>query len=121
VASYFVALFECHDPGDRLKLQTLAAALIVYATTSSLGGGTASASYDFRVSLTGAGSVRYNVGTNGAAFGRPNSSWISVLYLLKCLDGSYSRTTNVFFGGDRTLTGEASTAVTGINQMDDIC
>src|SRR5262249_4120772 len=102
---------------DNVRVQALAVALDIYATTDFLGGGLLSASYGFKVTAKGVGAAMYNVGANGAAFGVANNGWVSVLDLLKKANANYNPKKNLFYGGDATRTGQANTVLTGINEQ----
>jgi uncharacterized repeat protein (TIGR01451 family) len=73
---------------QRAYAQVLATALAVYATDSSLAGGTMASSDGFIVGNagTGTGSKTYNVGSSGAAIGVPNNTTLTVLQILQDQD-----------------------------------
>src|SRR5205807_1806786 len=79
VAAYFLTLFNV--TGQKLNAQVLGVALAVYSTNSMLAGGTYAGGYGFNVSSTGTGSHTYNVGANGAAFGVPNNTTLTVMQI----------------------------------------
>jgi SdrD B-like domain len=79
VAAYFATLYS--NTAKKAEAETLALALSVYVTTSSLAGNTA-ASYGFAISATGLGAATVNVGVNGAAFGLDNNFLVTVSELL---------------------------------------
>lgn len=88
VAAYFVTKFNAS--GTRLEAQILATALSVYATKSSLAGGSFAAAYGFTVSSNGLGARMFNVGTAGSLLGVSNNSAVSVLDILKKANGKSS-------------------------------
>jgi hypothetical protein len=100
--------------------QTFAVALAVYATDPTLGGNATAASYGFVVKSGGTGSDSFNVGSNGAAFGVPNNTLLSVFGILQILNSNYNPTTHQFYGGSQTLTSAANNVTNGINQGGDI-
>jgi len=57
----------------KVNAQILSVALGIYATSSSLAGGSMARGYGFNVSPTGTGADSYNVGSDGAAYGVPNN------------------------------------------------
>jgi hypothetical protein len=81
VAAQFLTYFGVS--GKKTQAQVMAGALAVYFTTSSLGGGSASAGYGFNVTPGGTGSKTYNVGTLGTALGLQNNTSYTVLQLLQ--------------------------------------
>ncbi len=83
VGSYFRTLFAVR--GQKLEAQVMATALAVYITNQTLAGN-AGGAYGFVVTQYGVGSRKYNVGTNGAAFGVQDHSDVSVLDLLLATD-----------------------------------
>jgi hypothetical protein len=96
----------------KLDAEVLATALNVYATTLSLGG-TAGQSYGFNVTATGLGALLYNVSSNGAAFGVPNSTKLNVYQILKAANAQ--AVNGVLYNGDKTLQQEARNVLDGIN------
>jgi hypothetical protein len=96
----------------RLQAQILAAALNVYATTTSLGGGSAQA-YGFTVTDSGLGSRLFNVGSNGAAFGVDNNSNVTVFQLLRAVNRM--ALFGLPYNGDPGLSVEALIALTALN------
>jgi uncharacterized repeat protein (TIGR01451 family) len=100
--------------------QAFANALAIYATDPTLGGGSAAASQGFTVKTGGTGSDTFNVGSNGAAFGVPNNTTLTVLQILTTLNSNYSPTTHLFYGGSQSLTSAANNVTNGINQGGDI-
>jgi hypothetical protein len=103
--------------GMKADAQVLAVALADYATTSSLGG-TAAVAYGFTVTADGVGAAGFNVGSNGAAFGVPNGTVLTVFQILKATDASAKN--GLLYGGDTTLISQANAVFDGINQGGDI-
>ena len=87
VAKTFMKLFkkalkeDKHGRGRELEAQVMATALAAYVTNSSLAGYIAQG-YGFAVSANGLGATAWNVGTNGAAFGVADNTYVSVMDLL---------------------------------------
>ena len=79
VASYYQTL--ANTASLKLNAASLALALNVYATTSSLGG-TIASEYGFAVSTSGLGAATYNVGSDGAAFGLDDDVVVTISELL---------------------------------------
>jgi hypothetical protein len=103
---------------DATARAALSTALSVYATTSGLGWGPLAQADGFQQGFggVGLGSTSYNIGTNGAAFGVAENTYVTVDAILSYLD---SQTTVVsagdpktlrqwmLYGGSQTLTREA--------------
>jgi hypothetical protein len=100
--------------------QTFSVALAIYATNPALGGGSVSAGYGFTVKAGGTGADTFNVGSNGAAFGVPNNTTLTVSQLVQILNTNYNPTTHLFYGGSQNLTSAANNVTNGINQGGDI-
>ena len=60
----------------------LATALSVYATNATLDSTQVAARYGFTVSGNGVGTRRFNVGSNGDAFGVANNNTLTVMDML---------------------------------------
>jgi hypothetical protein len=60
------------------------------------------------------------VGSNGAAFGVPNNMTLTVLQILQIANANYNSTTQLFYGGNQTLTSDLNNVLNGINQSGDI-
>jgi len=118
VAALFKNLFSVK--GQKVYAQVLANALAVYATTPSLGGA-AAVQYGFNVSATGTGSVTFNIGANGDAFGVPDGTPLTVMQILTILNAK-AKNGILFFGdpNQQNLINEANTVADGINQSGDI-
>jgi hypothetical protein len=86
VAAYFITLKDMS--GMKTYAQILGAALAVYVTDPTLAGGTMAAGYGFKVGNGGTGSKLFSVGSNGAAFGVPNNTQLTILQLLKDINAN---------------------------------
>jgi hypothetical protein len=118
VAAYYLTLFN--QGGQKVQAQVLAAALGVYATTASLGGNTGVA-YGFNVSATGLGADSFNVGSDGAAFGVPNNTTLTVYGLLLAVNNQSSN--GILYNGSpmqSALQKEAGDLFASLNQTGDI-
>jgi hypothetical protein len=111
VATYFQKLFSMG--GTQVQAQTLAIALNIYATTSTLGGKW-SAPYGFTVTAWGLGAYSYNVGSDGAAFGVPNNSTRNVYELLLAVNNK--AVNGVLYNGSATLQSEAADLFNKLNK-----
>jgi Bacterial Ig-like domain (group 3)/MBG domain (YGX type)/SdrD B-like domain len=112
VASLFKKLDG--SSSTQLDAQVLAAALNVYATTTSLGG-TAATSYGFSVTASGLGSCYVNVGCDGQAFGVANNSLETVWSLLLAVNSASSN--GQLFNGNSSLRAQACAAFTSLNAL----
>lgn len=84
VAAAYLTAFS--KPGGLVAndtVQIFAVALACYFTSTDLGGNSTAAGKGFNQTPGGTGSLLYNVGSNGAAFGVPDNSEISILTLLQ--------------------------------------
>ena len=115
VASYVQSL--ANVTGPRLDSEVLAAALNVYATTSSLGG-SAAKSYGFKVTSAGLGATAFNVGTNGAAFGVADNAKPTVLQLLQSADSQ--AVGGVLYAANPSLRPKAFNVFSGVNDLGEI-
>ncbi|HEX4144968.1 MAG TPA: SdrD B-like domain-containing protein, partial [Pirellulales bacterium] len=79
VASYYQSLAK--NLSGQLNAATMALALNVYATTSSLSSNVA-ASFGFAVSTAGLGAATVNIGSSGAAFGLDDDVVVTISELL---------------------------------------
>jgi hypothetical protein len=108
--------------GMKVNAQILAVALGVYVTSSNLAGGTMAGGYGFNVSTGGTGSDSYNVGSDGAAYGVANNTTLTVLQLLRGVNGQ--AVNGVLYanaGSNRALyINMANTDFSNINQSGDI-
>jgi type VI protein secretion system component Hcp len=110
VAAFYASLFN--RTGPRVDAYVLDTALDVYATTLSLGG-TAAKSYGFLVTAAGLGASSYNVGFNGAAFGVPNSTTLSIYQILKA--ANKQAVNGVLYNGNVKLLDMALNVFSGID------
>jgi hypothetical protein len=98
----------------------LATALSVYATNSTLAGGTYGTAYGFTVAAGGgAGLATFNVGSDGAAVGQANGSTMTLLDILLAADGHATHATTaagfVLYSGDQATRGLADDLFGRIN------
>jgi hypothetical protein len=110
VAAFYINLFN--TSATKLDAEVLATALNLYATTSSLGG-TAATQYGFTVTASGLGVATYNVGSNGAAFGVPSATTLTVMQIL--LQASAQTVQGVLYNGSSSLDQLALLVFDGIN------
>jgi hypothetical protein len=115
VAAYYQTLFGVGGP--KAQAQTLAVALSVYATTSSLGGN-AGVAYGFTVSASGLGARLYGAGKDGAAFGVANNSTLTVYGLLAAVN--QKAVNGVLYHGDATLQAQCADLFDSLNQAGSI-
>ena len=115
VAAFYLTQFDLTGP--KVEAQVLAAALNVYATTSSLGG-SAGVTYGFTVSATGLGAQSFNVGGDGAAFGVANYTTLNVYELLLAVNQRAVR--GVLYNGDAALRQQATDLFDALNQAGSI-
>jgi len=99
--------------------QAFAVALAVYVTNSSTGTASCVSKFGFNFGA-GTGGKSFNVGSNGAAFGVPNNTSITVLQALQTANANYNPATGLFYGGNQTLTSDLNNVLDGINQGGDI-
>ncbi|MCY2928658.1 MAG: SpaA isopeptide-forming pilin-related protein [Planctomycetota bacterium] len=116
VAAYYMTLFNVK--GQKLNAQVLAVAFAVYATNSTLAGGTIAAKYGFTVSAAGTGAALFNVGTSGAAFGVANGTTLSIMDIL--LAANNQAVNGVLYAGVTSLQNMANVVFDGINTSGDI-
>jgi hypothetical protein len=107
VAASYQKNFFTTGTGAKTNAQVLAAALGMYATSTTLAGGNYAGQYGFNVSAGGTGSDTVNVGTNGAAFGVPNNTTLTVLQLLQATNAQ--AVNGKLYNGNATLSNEANT------------
>ena len=89
IASYYQTLYRNNSSSPECSV--LATALNVYASCSSLGGGSAATSCGFTVTSGGLGCESYNVGSCGSSlFGVSNNSNVCVIQLLQCVNNQSS-------------------------------
>jgi len=118
VANLFLQYFNV--TGQKLQAQILGVALATYVTDSSLAG-TGATQYGFTVSTLGTGQATYNVGSNGAAFGVPNNTTLTVNQILAATNTQTGAGANCNpYGGNTGLQNMANTVYDGINSTGDI-
>jgi hypothetical protein len=131
VANYFQLLFNNKgNLNNQTAIQALAVSFDVWVTTTGLGWNTNSngpGSYGFK--NLNDGSALFNIGSNGASFGVPNNTSLTVSQILSYFNshasvvksGSYTKLrTWTFYGGDNTLLTGADTVFDSINMTGDI-
>jgi hypothetical protein len=123
IETIYSALPNNGNGPNNTYLQAFAVALGIYADTTSLGGQTLinnglAAKYGFKVTVAGGGNATYNVGNNGAAFGVPNGTTLTVYQIMAAADANYSG--GVFYGGSQSLTSDLNNVLDGINSKGDI-
>jgi hypothetical protein len=116
IASYYLNN-DFNVKGQKLDAQVLATAFAIYATNSTLAGGTA-ASYGFGVSTYGVGNSTFNVGSNGAAFGVANNTTMRIIDILTAADAQ--AVDGVLYNGNTSLRNMANSVFDGINTRGDI-
>lgn len=117
VANLFLTFFN--QTGQKLQAQILGAALATYVTDSTLAGNNA-ASFGFKVSPSGTGQATFNVGSNGAAFGVPNNTVLTVGQILAAANAMTPGATCIPYGGNTSLQNMANNVFDGINSQGDI-
>lgn len=63
----------------------------------------------------GGSSATFNVGSNGAAFGVPNGTTLSIGAILSAINANFNPATGLFYGGNQALTSAANNVLNGIN------
>jgi hypothetical protein len=101
-----------NNSATKLDAEVLATALNVFATTSSLGG-TAATKYGFTVTAAGLGVATANVGSNGAAFGVPNNTTLTVMQIL--LQANAQAVSGILYKANSSLRPLALLVFDGIN------
>jgi hypothetical protein len=97
--------------------QFFAAALASYFTSTTLDGkNPVPVKFGFNQSPGGTGGHTYNVGNNGAAFGVPNNTNLTVLQILQYIDENECPLS----GDSTTILGDINNVLNGINQGGDI-
>jgi hypothetical protein len=122
VAAFYQSLFNNQfnnpsGPVPKLGAQVLATALGVYVTNATLDPTTHSnpATQDgFIVSGAGLGAATFNVGSDGAAFGVPNTTTLTVLDLLRAADEQ--AVNGVLYNGDTPLRKGANDLFDALNR-----
>jgi hypothetical protein len=72
------------------------------------------------IATVDSGKETYNVGNNGAAFGVPNYTTLTVFDVMQIANANYNPVTGLFYGGDPTLTDDLNNVLDGIDQQGDI-
>lgn len=101
-------------------VQAFAVALACYATSTSLGANSTSEGQGFNSSPGGTCDHTFNVGSNGAAFGVPNGTTLTVFQALAAANANFNATTGLFYGGNQNLTSDLNNVLNGINSDGDI-
>src|SRR5262249_34018190 len=120
LAAVYQSLWTPNGVTKNTYVQAFAVALGMYADVSSLGGNSTGQNFGFNVTVAGGAQSVFNVGSNGAAFGVPNNTTLSVLSVLQTLDTNFSPSSGTFYGNSQTLTTAANNIVNGINTTGDI-
>jgi hypothetical protein len=98
------------------QCQFFAAALACYFTSTSLGGGPIPVKFGFNQSPGGTGGHTFNIGNNGAAFGVPDGTSLTVLQILQIVD----LTRCPLSGQSQATVSSINNVLNGINQGGDI-
>src|SRR5262249_5877326 len=131
VGNYFKSLKNSHQ---NTITQAMGLALSVWVTTTGLGWNTSSTGpthygVHHGTGGTGLGTVSYSVGTNGASFGVPNNTMLTVNAILSYFNSQATVVTPgnfttlrtwTFYGGNGTLLTGAGTVMETINLSNDI-
>ncbi len=119
-ADYLTAFGNVGGVQGNTYVQAFAVALGVYADSPSLGYNPTAAKFGFKSVSGGGGNLTFNIGSNGAAFGVPNNTSLTVFQILAVANANYNPTTHLFYGGDQTLTSDLNNVLNGINTKGDI-
>jgi len=113
--AYIATLFTQlnNNSAKKTDAQVLATALNVYASTTALGGDTAS-DFGFEVTDEGLGGALFNVQTSGSAFGVANNSTMSVWQLLQATNAKSKA--DVLYNGASSLLTLAFNTYSSINK-----
>jgi hypothetical protein len=120
VATVYANLWTPSGVVKNTYVQAFAVALGIYADTPGLGFNSTAAKFGFKPVPGGGGSLTFNVGSNGAAFGVPNGTTLTVMQILQIVDSNFNPSTGLFYNGDQTKTSEANNVLDGINSTGDI-
>jgi hypothetical protein len=82
VTSVYENLWNRSGMTTNTYVQAFAVALGIYADTSGLGYDSTAAKYGFKAVPGGGGSLTYNFGSSGAAFGVPKNTTMTVLQII---------------------------------------
>jgi Tol biopolymer transport system component len=108
VAALYTSNFFTKGSGPKTNAQILAAALAVYSANPSLAGGAYAAKYGFNLPTGGTGNGYVNIGSNGAAFGVPNNTKLTVLQMLRAVNAQ--AVNGVIYAGSAQQTSLANMA-----------
>jgi hypothetical protein len=120
VATVYSNLWTPSGVTKNTYVQAFAVALGCYATDASLGFNSTAASFGFKSSPGGTCAKTFNVGSNGAAFGVPNGTTLTVFQVMAAANANFNPTTGLFYGGDQALTSDLNNVLDGINSKGDI-
>jgi hypothetical protein len=120
VAADFQTAFRVLGLQGNTYVKAFSVALSCYASTMGLGFDSTAAQVGFICTLDGLGNQTYNIGNNGAAFGVPNGTILTVFQVMATADANYNSATGLFYGGDATLTNDLNIVLDGILQTGDI-
>jgi hypothetical protein len=113
VYQQFLTYFDVKGP--HTNAQVMDTALAIYFSDPSMGLNSTSMKFGFASSVA---NIQINVGSDGAAFGVPNGTSISVFQMLKTVD---AHTVNgVIYGGSGTLWLQVNDLFDKVNEMFDI-
>ncbi len=115
IAAHFLTL-QSSQKGPKVEAQVLGLAFAVYVTDSDLAGNVA-AGYGFRVSSSGTGAARVNVGSHGEVVGVADGSTVTVMQVLNAINAGSSG--GVVFGNNAALRIAANELVSKINEGGD--
>ena len=116
VAADFQTAFSVAGVQGNAYRQAFGVALSIYATTIGLGFNSTAAQFGFIGTVDGLGNRTFNVGNNGAAFGVPNGTTLTVLQVMAIANANYNPAKGLFYNGDPTLTSDLANVLDGILQ-----
>jgi hypothetical protein len=123
VATVYEDLWNPSGVTKNTYVQAFAVALGVYADTPGLGFNATAAGFGFIPVPGGGSSLLFNVGSNGAAFGVPDGTSLTVMTILNDANAAFDATLGTFFNGNsnqQTLTSDLNNVLAGITQQGDI-
>jgi len=120
VAADFQTAFSVAGVQGNTYTQAFSVALGIYASTIGLGFNSTAAQFGFIGTVDGLGNATFNVGNNGAAFGVPNGTTLTVFQVMATANANYNPVTGLFYNGNPTLTSDLNNVLDGINQKGDI-
>jgi hypothetical protein len=120
VAADFQTAFSVLGLQGNTYVKAFTVALSCYASTIGLGFDSTAAQVGFIGTVDGLGNQTYNVGNNGAAFGVPNGTPLTVFQVMAMANANYNPVTGLFYGGDATLTNDLNNVLDWIDQKGDI-